>query len=148
MEKLDDLKNILNKEQLEKYVYWSFLEIELGKTIFCTVEYFDDLYTCLDGGVLCNFGKGRIPEYMEGIGTSIEDRNSLESFHKMRSHLSVEYGRYVYDFDKWLNDNPESDEWFKFIEKSIELTKKFENNPIQWCIEMREKMIDNQFKTK
>lgn len=57
MEKLEIHKTMFNNQGVDfgKYVYRCFIGIELGKTIFCSVQELDDLYTGMVGGYIEDF---------------------------------------------------------------------------------------------
>lgn len=57
MEKLEIHKTMFNNQGVDfgKYVYRCFIDIELGKTIFCSVQELDDLYTGMVGGYIEDF---------------------------------------------------------------------------------------------
>ena len=78
----------------------------------------------------------------------MDDRNSLKGFQKIFDHLMFGCGQKVHDYDKWLEDNPESENWLNIIEEYMILSTNFQNNPVQWYKEIHKKMVDNQFKTK
>ena len=133
------------KEQCEKMnidfgfiAYTSFLTIELGKSYKPTVDQLDDLYCVLVGGVLYNLGSGKTPEYMEGIGPSPEERNSLENWEKLRNELIYTLGGLAYPYEEWKKNNPMSEKWTEYIIASMDIDNQFKNNPEKWCIELRE----------
>ena len=132
MEKLEIVKVFFKNEnfELDKYVFRCFLIIELGNSIFCEVKELDDLYDC-----------------MEENSHSNEERNIPKIF-QVINQLIFEYGQKNYDYDKWLEDNPESENWLNIIEEYMILSTNFKNNPIQWYKEIQKKMEDNKFKTK
>lgn len=150
MEKLEMYKMMFNNQGIDfgKYVYRCFIGIELGKTIFCSVQELDDFYTSMVGGVVYKLDKGKTPEYIEDFVPSVDDRNSLKGFRLIFDHLMFGCGQKTYDFDKWLEDNPESENWLNIIEEYMTLSTNFQNNPVQWYKEIHKKMVDNQFKTK
>lgn len=130
MEKIEILKTFFKNENIEfdKYVYRCFLINELGKSIFCSVKEFDDLYSS-----------------MEQNDNSDEERNIQKSFQVINQLIFV-YGQDVYDFDEWLFDNPVSEKWLEIIKKYMVLLKHIESDPLQWYKEIRQKFVDNQFK--
>lgn len=132
MEKLEIYKTMFNNQGIDfgKYVYRCFLIIELGKSIFCPVKEFDDLYGS-----------------MEQNDNSVDEIITQESFHIINQLIFV-YGQKVHDYDKWLTDNPESHNWLDIIDEYMILSSNFQNNPVQWYKGIYQTMVDNQFKTK
>jgi hypothetical protein len=133
------------KEQCEKMnidfafvAYSSFLTIELGKSYKPTVDQLDDLYAVLVGGALCNLGSGKTPEYMDGIGPSPEERNSLENWEKLRNELIYTLGGLAHPYEEWKKNNLISQKWTEYIIVSMDLDNQFKENPEKWCIELRE----------
>jgi len=133
------------KERCEKMgihfefvAYTSFLTVELGKSYKPTVDQLDDLYTGLVGGVIYNLGKGKTPEYMDGIGPKPEERNSLENWEKLRNELIYSLGGLTYSYDEWKESNPISEKWTEYIIKSMVLDNQFKDNPEKWYVELRE----------
>ena len=87
-----------NNLEFERFVHASFLTVELGNSFKPTVDVLDDLYCGLVGGVMYNLGSGKTPMIMEGIGPDAEDRNTLESWEKLRSELIYGLGGVISPF--------------------------------------------------
>lgn len=107
MEKLEIIKTFFKNENIEmdKYVYRCFLIIELGKSIFCKVKELGDLFY------------------------SIEEITQ-DSFQMIINQLIFVYGQKVHDYEKWLEDNPESEKWLDIINEYMVLLTNFQNNPL------------------
>lgn len=141
MNNLEKLKKACEDNNLdfERFVHASFLTTELGNSFKPTVDMLDDLYCGLVGGVMYNLGSGKTPMIMEGIGPDAEDRNTLESWEKLRSELIYSLGGMTYPFEEWIKENKESEDWVDIISKSTKLDEEFKSNPNKWCVELREK---------
>jgi len=133
-----------NGIDISKMIWASYLTVELGKSYKPTVDQLDDLYCGLVGGVLCNLGSGKIPEYMESIGPPPEERNSFENWEKLRHQLIFGLGEMAYPYDEWIKENTESDEWVNLIIESSRLDEEFKKDPNKWSIELREKCKPKQ----
>tara|TARA_X000000368_G_scaffold148340_1_gene116996 strand:- start:1043 stop:1489 length:447 start_codon:yes stop_codon:yes gene_type:complete len=141
MEKLETLKQVCEETNVDftEFVWRSYLVVELGKSYTPTLEQFDDLYVGLVGGVLGNLGSGKTPEYIEGIGPSDDDKNTLESWSKVRDELIYTLGSLICPYDKWIKVNKESKEWESIVIESYRLDKEFKEDPNKWGAELRNK---------
>jgi hypothetical protein len=87
-------------ESLPRLAYLAFLETNLGKRIFCTVENLDDLYTGMVSGVLGNLGRGKTPEIIDELSTVAEnDRHTPDSYNKLYMSLVVDLGIPAFPFE-------------------------------------------------
>lgn len=139
MSDLEAIKEHCNNAGLDfkTLVHHCYVVTQLGEGYKFTVEQLDDLYSGLVGGVWCNLGRGKTPELMEGIGPDPEDRNTLESWGKLRSEL-IFHGNSFYPQDEWLENNEESEEWVSYVKEAFMLDLKFEKDPEKWFVELRE----------
>ena len=137
---LEKLKKVCNDNGIDisRMIWASYLTVELGKSFKPTVDQLDDLYCGLVGGVLCNLGSGKVPEYMEGIGPPSEERNSLKNWEKLRYELIFGFGGMVYPYHEWIKENRESEEWVNIVMESHRLDGEFKKDPNKWCVELRE----------
>ena len=139
MNKLEKIKEECDRNSIDlsRMVWISYLTVELGKSYKPTIDQLDDLYSVLVGGVLSNLGRGKIPEYMEGIGPKEEERNTLDSWRKLRNTLIYDFGGLCYPYEKWIKENPESEGWVDLIGLSMEMEEEFERDPNKWAVDLR-----------
>jgi len=141
MNKLEEIKKacVDNNLEFERFEHASFLTTELGGSFKPTVDMLDDLYSGLVGGVIYNLGSGKTPMIMEGIGPEAEDRNTLESWEKLRSELIYGLGNIAYPFEEWVKENKQSEDWVEIISSATKLDEEFKEDPNKWCVDLRNK---------
>ena len=132
---------------LSKLAYYSWCINQLGETYTVTVEQLDDLYCGFVSGVLYNLGSGKTPEYMQEVGPSQEERFSPNLYKNLWNSL-IEIGTHIYPYDRWVEENPESEKWADYIESGLLKENEFNSDPEKWLISFRKKLIYNKIHTK
>jgi len=131
---VEAISEYVTEKQHEKVVHYCYCDMHLEKS-GVTIDMLDDLYCGLVGGVLCNFGHGRTPEYMEGIGPSSEERHSLERYEMMFMELTC-IVKNEYSLEEFKKDFPKK-EWKSILKEYEKYIKKRTENPEETLVSLR-----------
>lgn len=140
---MESEKRELTEEELRHAAYYNWLVTELGNLYAPTVDQLDDLYTGLVSGIVCNLGRGKLPEILEGSGP--------KEPHSAKAFLSLWYsllycGNEKYPRDEWIVDHGVPAEWHDLIERGCAIEEEYLADPGKWLAEFRKKITEQQYR--
>jgi len=139
--KLEKLKEAFSKYNLEisRLAHHSYCMLELGKSYRPTIDMLDDLYT--------RFVSGGINNTLIDLDGGPPENEKLQQVDYTKLLFSlVEMGTtYVFPYDEWVKQYPESDEWAIWIEASLVLEDEYLKNPENWLLNFRKKLNKSKF---
>jgi hypothetical protein len=117
MNKLEKIKSAFEGQDqyLARFAYNSWLTIQFGNSYKVTTEQIKELYNEIIADTKFNLENSINPKKYETLFSSI-----------------IEMGAHVFSFEKWVEKYPESEQWGEWIEKAIEIEKKYNEDPERW----------------